>query len=197
MAVVISLAACSGQAPTQGERDRALSSLHGSAKELRDAVAGLTPAQWSFKPSPEVWSAAEVVEHLALIEAGLFQRASVDAMQTPVATVAQKSEVSPKTEMILKSVPDRTQRYQAPAAYRPSGKFKTPAAALAAFNAARTRTATFIRETPLPLRDHILPHPALGPLDAYQWIVLLGAHTERHVNQIRELKARPDFPKGR
>jgi hypothetical protein len=32
-------------------------------------------------------------------------------------------------------------------------------------------------------------------LDAYRWVLLMSAHTERHTNQIKEVKADPNFPK--
>ena len=40
-----------------------------------------------------------------------------------------------------------------------------------------------------------LPHPVLGPLDAYQWILRISAHSESHTKQIEEVKADPSFPK--
>ena len=36
----------------------------------------------------------------------------------------------------------------------------------------------------------------LGPLDGYQWLVFIAAHTERHLAQLREVKADPKFPKA-
>ena len=39
-------------------------------------------------------------------------------------------------------------------------------------------------------------HPALGSIDAYDWILMLAAHTERHTAQIKEIKADPNFPKS-
>jgi len=35
----------------------------------------------------------------------------------------------------------------------------------------------------------------MGMLDAYQWILLLSGHTERHTLQILEVKADPKYPK--
>ncbi len=32
-------------------------------------------------------------------------------------------------------------------------------------------------------------------LDAYQWVLLISAHCERHMKQIEEVKADPNFPK--
>ena len=41
---------------TQEERDFAMSSLHASRKLFLDAIAGLSDAQWKFKPAPDRWS---------------------------------------------------------------------------------------------------------------------------------------------
>src|SRR5260370_40137078 len=45
---------------TQGDRDRLLSALHATRKQILDAVTGLTPAQWNFKPGPDPCSIPEV-----------------------------------------------------------------------------------------------------------------------------------------
>ena len=47
------------------------------------------------------------------------------------------------------------------------------------------------------LRDHFADHPvpAIGTLDAYQWVLLISGHTRRHTLQILEVKADPNFPK--
>jgi hypothetical protein len=37
--------------------------------------------------------------------------------------------------------------------------------------------------------------PVGQPLDAYQWVLYLSAHSERHTKQILEVKADPSFPK--
>jgi hypothetical protein len=31
--------------------------------------------------------------------------------------------------------------------------------------------------------------------DAYQWLLLISTHEQRHILQIREIKANPKFPK--
>jgi hypothetical protein len=37
--------------------------------------------------------------------------------------------------------------------------------------------------------------PVRKQMDAYQWLVLVSAHTERHTAQALEVKASPNFPK--
>lgn len=182
------------QVPSQGERDRALSALHGSAKMLRDTVAGLSKKQMTFKPSPESWSIAEIAEHLALVEDGILGNVTGPLLKTPAAPDKRAAQ-RPKDEVILKSVPLRSQKFQSPEPFKPSGRFKTPAEAVAAFNTSRDKTVAYITTTQDPLRDHILPHPALGDLDGYQWVLLIASHSERHVNQMLEVKANPAFPK--
>jgi hypothetical protein len=38
-------------------------------------------------------------------------------------------------------------------------------------------------------------NPAVQEADAYQWLLFLSAHTERHTKQIEEVKATAGFPK--
>ena len=44
------------------------------------------------------------------------------------------------------------------------------------------------------LSEQVFPHPALGPFNAYQWMVLLGEHEDRHRAQIERVKAASGFP---
>ena len=42
--------------------------LESTKKGVVDATKGLSDAQWNFKPAPDRWSIAEVMEHLAAAE---------------------------------------------------------------------------------------------------------------------------------
>jgi hypothetical protein len=50
-------------------------------------------------------------------------------------------------------------------------------------------------KTTKDLREHVSESP-LGMLDGYEWLLFIGAHSERHTKQILEVKANPDFPKS-
>ncbi len=39
---------------------------------LLQSVAGLTASQWEFKPAPDRWSVAEVLEHIILVETAIL-----------------------------------------------------------------------------------------------------------------------------
>ena len=177
---------------SQGDREFGMSALHASRKLFLDSVAGLSEAQLNFKPAPEKWSIAEVAEHIALAEQFIFQ-ASQAALKTP----AREPMPDPRKtdEKILAAVPDRSVKATAPAPLQPQHHFKSTAEAVAAFTTARDAHIKYLNDTEDALREHFLKQPAIGELDAYQWILLMAAHTERHVGQINEVKASPDFPK--
>lgn len=191
-ALCLWLPACA-QTLDQGQRDRALSALHGTRKMILDAVAPLSQAQWNFKPSPDRWSIAETAEHIAASEDLLFEMVG-KMLQSPPPQFDRAAQRN-KDAVVLETVPRRDQKVQAPESLVPKGIYKNPAAFKAAFVKARDRNIAFIRKTQADLRGHGSEHPSLGMLDAYQWMLLIAAHSERHLNQIREVMESPGFPK--
>lgn len=185
--------AASAEPLKQGERDRALSELHASRKQVADILSSVTPAQWSYKPSPESWSIAEIAEHLIVTEQSITARVA-DALKQPV-DAAKKEQTAGKDEMILTKVPEREKKVKTSPALEPKGAYKNAAAELKAFNALRQKDILYVRDTQDELRDHVIDHPALGPLDGYQWYLLVAAHTERHAAQMKEVMGSPGYPK--
>jgi hypothetical protein len=117
-------------------------------------------------------------------------------MKTP-ATPEKRSEVKITDQEILDKVPDRSgPKFKAPEPIAPKKTFADPEQAVAHFKESREKNIDYVQTTQDDLRDHFLPHPALGPLDGYQWLLLMSAHTERHTNQILEVKADPKYPKS-
>jgi DinB superfamily len=176
------------------ERETALNSLQATHDAFLKSIAGLSEKQWRFKPAPDRWSVAEVSEHIAVAESGIFGMVQSRVMTSPAAP-EKRAEVKMTDEQILKMVPDRSHKAQAPEFLKPTNRWATEADLTKAFEASRKATMDYVRTTNDDLRDHFGPHPVLGPLDAYQWILLISAHSERHTKQIEEVKADPNFPK--
>jgi hypothetical protein len=196
-AAVLTLATASllpAQTLTQHEREFAMSHLHATRKMFLDSIAGLTPEQWTFKAAPDRWSIAECAEHIATSEDFMFGLVTSQLMKSP-ADPAKKAEVKGKDEVIVKQVPERTQKFKAPDVIAPKNRWSTPDAIVAHFKEGRDRSIAYVDTTQDDLRDHFAPHPALGVLDGYQWILLMSAHSERHTEQINEVKADPKYPK--
>ncbi len=182
------------QSLAQGERDYALSALHASRKLMLDTISGLSEAQLKWKPAPNAWSIMEIAEHIEVTEEALPQRVAA-AMKAPATPEKKKADPRQTDYAIMKNVPLREKKLQAPESIQPKGRFTRIADIEKAFRSARDRNITYIRETKDDLRDHFSPNPAFGDLDGLQWYIFMAAHTERHVNQMKEVLANPAFPK--
>lgn len=176
---------------TSDERKFAVDHLNTTRNELLNAVKGLSDAQLNFKPAPDRWSVLECVQHITLTSQGLF-----GMMQQTVKTPndsAFKATV-PDTQFIA-MIEDRSHKAQAPEPFKPvNAPFKTLAETLKVFNADRDNLIKYVQTTNDDLRGHIAPMP-FGKADAYQLILLISAHTNRHMQQLNEVKADPNFPK--
>ena len=196
-ALCVALPASAQTAGQISEKERAALVEH--LTTTRDQVlaesAKLTDAQWTFKAAPDRWSVGEVVQHLVLAEPFLFD-AQQKLISGPPATAEQLAAAKGKEEMIRKVIPDRTKKVQAPEPLQPTTATKVggQAETVAAFRDRRAKTIDYATNTKDDLRGHISDSP-LGSLDAYQWLVFIAAHSERHLAQIREVKADPKFPK--
>jgi hypothetical protein len=179
-----------GQNVTRQEREQALRYLSESRGGVVDAVKGLSEAQWKFKPAPDRWSVAEVVEHLALIEDIVTQNILGNIGKAP----APSADRDPKQvdAAILAKVVDRSTKFQAPPPAVPTGRW-TPFVALEHFLDGRNQTVALLQST-ADLRQHSIDHPVFGPLDGYEWVLAVAAHSARHTKQILEVKADPNFP---
>ncbi|HYO80610.1 MAG TPA: family 16 glycoside hydrolase [Bryobacteraceae bacterium] len=173
---------------SQGERDRLLSYLHSTRKQIVDATASLNPKQWTFKPGPDKWSIAEVVEHLAATEDMLFGYA-MKYRDAPVPASDKKVD----TDTVVKNMATPSQPAQAPAEIRPTGRWAPGPVLTDAFRSRRDSVIQYVNETRDPLRQ---VHANWGGnvLEVYQTLFTIPAHTERHLQQINRVKADPNYP---
>ena len=68
---------------TDEEREMAVNELKKTRDRLTSTVDGLSDEQLNFKASPESWSVAECVEHLAISENNIGGGMLQGALQTP------------------------------------------------------------------------------------------------------------------
>jgi uncharacterized damage-inducible protein DinB len=179
---------------TPEERQAAIKYLEETRQKVLDSLKDLSDAQWKFKPAPERWSAAEVAEHIAVSEETLLGLVTDRVMKSPVAP-EKKEAAKGKDELVRNSVTNRSVKVQAPEMLRPTNRFKTREEMLKAFNASRDKTIEYVKTTQDDLRGHFGAHPIFKDLDAYQWLLLISGHSERHSLQILEVRADTNFPK--
>jgi hypothetical protein len=174
----------------KGERDRIMSYFHSARKLLLDQVTGLSDAQWNFRPAADRWSIAEVTEHLVLTEPGLFGFALSGLKNS----APNPGPAKIKDEELVARMKDRSKPAQAPEMFKPSGRWPTRDALLTEFKARRDANIAWLWETRDDLRNHFVK---FGPaaIDVYQMLLAIPAHNERHLQQILEIKASPNYPK--
>lgn len=184
-------ASASAQEVTQGEKDRALQYLESTKRNVLEATKGLSEAQWNFKPAPDRWSVAQVMEHIAAAEDLLLDTTKEKVMTSPGGEPGR--DFKKTDEAVLMMVPDRSHKAQAPEPLMPNNRFGSPDASIKHFVESRATTENFLKST-AGLRDHVMDSP-IGKLDGYEFVLFIAAHSERHTKQINEVKADPNFPK--
>jgi hypothetical protein len=172
------------------DKEKALAYLETSKKGVLAATKGLSEAQWNFKPAPDKWSVAECMEHIAAAEDFIRGLIAENVMKSPA---APDRDIARIDAGIMAMVPDRTNKVQAPEPLRPTNRFGSPQGSIQHFLESRAKTEEFLRSTP-DLRGHAADSPLGTKWDAYEFVLLIAAHSERHTKQMEEVKASPDFP---
>ena len=165
-----------------------LAHLARSRKAFLDEVAGLPPEQCIARPADETWSILDVIEHIAAVEMGILEVFRTRLFERPCPP-EYKAQTEGKDQLVVDAMKDRVTRRKSPDLVKPAGRWPTAPAAMDAFDQARKGIMYLLGRETRNLRDYCAPHPSLKALDGYQWILFLVAHTDRHREQIADLKA--------
>ena len=161
--------------------------LDRSRAALRAAVDSVPESARTVKPAPECWSAAEVVEHLSLVER-IFGERIEQAIQARAAGLdRERADRVKLPDAIEARMADRVNKRNAVEPARPSGALSCEAA-WGAFEQGHERVRAIVGAADgLALSEVTVDHPFFGTLTIYQWIELMAAHEGRHTEQIKEI----------
>lgn len=162
---------------------------------LSERVSGLSAEQENFRPSSGGWSVAEIVEHLAILEERLLGLMTVMVNKAEKAGLQRSAGDTHFNPVSLDQFVERSrkEKYTAPESAQPQGGVSIRES-LERLRQSRARLRSLqprIEATDLTSARY--PHPAFGPLDLYQWLVLIGFHEDRHLRQIEALMASPEY----
>ncbi len=169
------------------ERSSLVEQLRAGLDTLLQCVDGVSETQAKFKPGPDQWSIADVMEHLATTEHGMYRLITV--YYEPLAEPAQRG----REEMFANLGRDRREKMQAPERVRPKGRYDSLVGALDQFRENRERTITYIAACEDDLRTRATQH-LLGRISCQECLMVLIAHPIRHAEQIREIKETSGYP---
>jgi hypothetical protein len=193
LAPIALLLLCAGSAPdaaglTDRERQRLAAHLEMTSAWLQDEVANLTPAQLDFRRAEGSWSILEVVDHLVVVGQVYWED-----LQNAMKAAPTGVDLSGGDDDILWYGIDRTYRETAVPSENPKRQLKDLRAGLEAYRRHHGRLLQYVKTTKDDLRGRIVPRQRC---DAYQWALLISTHEQRHILQIREIKADARFPKA-
>jgi len=169
------------------DRQRLVAHLEMTAGWFLDEVTDLSRAQLEFRRAPKTWSIMEVIDHLVVV-GDIYWRDLQDAVKSSITGPA----LSNSDADILWYGIDRTNREAAVASENPKGQLPDLDTALERYRRHHARLLDYARTTQDDLRSRFVPRQRS---DAYQWALLISTHEQRHILQIREVKADPKFPK--
>ena len=178
---------------TKKERKFATDHMKNTKTDLLNTIKGWTEAQVNFKPAPDKWSASDCVYHLAATEKGLWQL--LETTMKASANPEKRAEIKMTDEQLINTIQTRNFKAKAPESFEPKNTtYKSLEEALSDFKETRTDHIKYIRNSTEDLRNHVAESP-LGWLDCYQIILFISSHSNRHTQQINELKSQRGFPK--
>jgi hypothetical protein len=182
---------------TSSELERCRSLVKETGEAVLAATAGLSPAQWNFKPAADRWSIAEIVEHMVLIQELVLGPIREQLAQAPVCERRVYAHID---DIIVERFPVRSARMQAPEPGKPIGRF-TPDEALERLIANCGRLREYVESNPdlrlRVIRSRPLEAVTKGELtemDGYQWVLAVAGHTARHTDQMKEVQGTAGYP---
>lgn len=179
---------------TEAERNTATKFLAETETGVLEAVSGLSEAQLAFKPAPDKWSVEDCMKHIAATETGLWQMTEGNIKQA--SNPEKRTEIKWSDDDVMKNIENRTNKVKTFPPFEPQNTgFKTLADAISSFKENRGKLIEYVKTTDQDLRNHVATLP-VGSFDCYQMLLFIGAHSNRHMQQINELKADPNFPKN-
>ena len=176
---------------TDAEREKAVMKLTKTQEYLAKTVDGLSEAQLNFKSSPESWSIAECVEHLTISENTFSEmlKGTLGSTQDE----SMRANMTMTDDEIYAFISSRDKKVKTSEPFEPTGKFGTYEETLNNLMVKRNEHIEFIKTSQDDFRNHFTELP-FGTIDAYQIVLFMAGHTERHVKQMEEVKSDANFP---
>jgi hypothetical protein len=176
---------------TKADREHLLVHFEMTTQVVAEQVRGLSPEQLEYKASPDRWSIREVVSHLAVAEPD-YWREIQKALKAPPDMKGQRSQAT-DADVMWYGV-DRVVHTKTGGGHEKVDTYKDLGEALGKFQALRATMIEYIKTTNDDLRGHSFRDYG-EVIDCWQWMLEISTHAERHINQIREIKNDPNFPK--
>jgi len=137
---------------------------------------------FNSKPTENIWSAAENVDHIIRSEFGIARLFNGDTKKDP------GRDINEKIENIESQFLDRSRKLQASGVVLPSDGEKSKSELIKKFESSRNQVLGLIKTQDLDEVCIRFEHPLFGHMTRREWVHFNIVHTQRHGKQISELK---------
>ena len=171
-----------------------LSELFAYMGETRAALTAcarnMNPSLARIRPRDDVWSAADNLAHLALVEQFVVEMIGRSIAKARAEGVGpDQSDESFMTSLDRWRVPDPLMKVIAPARITPDNS-KSVEESLKSLELSREQLRAVLTENAdIDLGAVKRPHPLLRELDMYQWALFVAQHEDRHRKQMERALA--------
>jgi hypothetical protein len=159
-----------------------LEKLAQAQTEFLRVADSIRPEDWKTRPREGRWSAAELVQHVVVVEKSVIEKADRVSQRTP-----RHIPLLKRFHLPVVLAESRLIRKKSPIPINDEA-LGSKEEMLAEVREARERSLAFLEETKhRELGVYLWRHPILGMLNTYGWIEFLAAHENRHTKQMREI----------
>lgn len=182
----------SGNTLSKKERKFAVEQMKDSRADVVKSVKDLTEAQLNFRPGQDQWTIKECIYHIAISERNLGNL--IEATMKSPANPEKRSEIKLTDEELVRRMQDRSFKVKTKEQFEPKNTpYKNLDEALTDFKINRISHIKYVKSTTEDLRNHVT-QMSFGWIDCYQICLMISAHSNRHIQQINEVKNSTDFP---
>ena len=176
---------------TNEDREHLLVHFQMTTQMVAEQVRGLSPAQLEYRASPDRWTIRECISHFAVAEPDYWRDLTAAVKAEP--NMKDKKSVATDADIMWYGI-DRVVHTKTGGGHEKVETYKNMGEALAKFQALRATMIEYIKSTSDDLRAHSFGQQER--IDCWQWMLEISTHAERHIQQIREIKNDPNFPKS-
>ncbi len=157
---------------------------------LLEAAARVPADRRAQAPAPGRWSAAQVLSHLVKVESSSGRLFSVHARRLREAGGPAESSTDAATvidRFARFPLPSRARPVEAPEMVAPDDTMSFDDALLALAESRSRLLDAIGKANGLALGTVSAPHPRLGELTMYEWLLMIARHEVRHAAQLDEI----------
>lgn len=161
-------------------KEELLKGLEESTNALSDVLAAFSAVQFGQEPAPDKWSAAEVAEHLILLEKIVGGALSGFCVATHRDPFLKKRDIEGHMSNFERA-------FKAPEFIRPSGHLQQQDA-IDQLISVRKMTSNLVMVSDVTETCMDTDHPGFGQLTRGEWVYFDISHANRHLRQLLHIK---------